>query len=88
MFFFNKEDVYTGYSIEQLSKVRAVLKRESIKYTYKVNDPSAQWSGPGSSRGNLGSFGMNKNYEKQYIISVKKKDAENAKYFIHSVLNS
>lgn len=87
MFFFNKEDVYSGYSMEELAKVRAILKREGIKYTYKVIDPSGQWVGPGTSRGNFGSIGMNKNYEKQYVVSVKKKDAENAKYFVHKVLH-
>ena len=88
MFFFNKEDVYIGYSMEELAKVREILKREGIKYTYKVNDSSGQWLGNGTSRGNFGSFGRNKNYEKQYVVSVKKKDAENAKYFIHNVLHS
>lgn len=82
MFFFNKVDVYIGYSLEELSKVRGVLGRESIKYTYKVIDHSGH-----TSSGNFGSFGMNKNYEKQYVVSVKKKDSENAKYFIHSVLH-
>lgn len=86
MFFFNKEVVYTGYAMGDLAKVRAVLKGEGIKYTYRVSDPSASWLGPGSNRGNVGSFGMNKNYEKQYTISVKKKDAGNARYFIHKVL--
>lgn len=88
IFFFNKEDVYKGFSMEELSKVRDILKREGIKYTYKVIDPSGQWLGTGTKRGNFGSFGMNKNYEKQYVVSVRKKDAENAKYFIHSVLHS
>ena len=59
--------------MEELSKVRAILKREGIKYSYKVIDPSGQWLGPGTSRGNFGSIGMNKNYEKQYVVSVKKK---------------
>ncbi|MEH7385816.1 hypothetical protein V7147_10450 [Bacillus sp. JJ1521] len=88
MVFFNKEDVYIGFSLEELSKVRAILEREGIKYTYITNDPSGKWVGPGTSRGNFGSFGMDKNYEKQYVVSVKKRDAENAKYFVQSVLHS
>ena len=43
MLFFNKVDVYIGYSMEELAKVRAILKREGIKYTYKVNDSSGKW---------------------------------------------
>jgi hypothetical protein len=60
MFFFNKEDIYIGYSIEELSKVRSSLKNQGIKYTYKVINQSDQWweLGQGTSRGNLGSFGM------------------------------
>ncbi|MEX3624723.1 hypothetical protein [Viridibacillus arvi] len=40
--------------MEELSKVRAILKRVDIDYTYKVIDPSGQWLGPGTNRGNLG----------------------------------
>jgi len=88
MYFFIKEDVYIGYSMEKLSKVRAILNSEGIKFTYKIIDPSAQWIGHGTKRGNYGSFGMNRNYEKQYVVSVKKKDAENAKYFVYRALYS
>jgi hypothetical protein len=88
VFFLNKEEVYIGYSMEEFSKVREVLNGKGIKYNYKVIDLSAKWLGQGTTRGNFGSIGMNKNYEKQYVVSVKKKDAENAKYFIHSVLYS
>ncbi len=88
MIFFNKEEVYVGYSMEECSKVRRILKSKNIKCTYKVIDLSDRWLGQGTTRGNFGSFGMNKNYEKQYVVSVKKKDAENAKYYIHSGLSS
>ncbi|WP_409369160.1 hypothetical protein [Lysinibacillus sp. 38-6] len=88
MFFFNKEEIYSGYSLEELSKVKAALNREGIKYSYKVVDPSIQWLGPGTKRGNFGSFGMNPKYEKQYVVSVKIKDAESAKYFVDNALRS
>lgn len=57
--------------MEEFSKVRAILNKECIKYTYKVIDPSGQWFGTGTSKGNFGSIGMNKYYEKQYVVSVK-----------------
>ena len=88
MFFFHKEDVYIGFSMEELLMVRETLKREGIKYTYKIIDSSGQWLGPSTSRGKFGSFKMNQHFEKQYVGSVRKKDAANAKYFIHSVLHS
>lgn len=87
MFFFNKEDVYIGYLIEELSKVREILDNEGIKYTYEVINHSGQSTGKGSTRGNWGSFGMNMDYEKQYVVSVKKKDYEKAKYLVNKVLH-
>lgn len=83
MLFFNKEDVYIGYSLEDLAKVRGVLKREGIKYSYKVIDHSGN-----SARRNFGSFGLNSKYEKQYIVSVKKKDSEKAMYLVNHILHS
>ena len=88
MFFFLKEEIYVGFLIEELAKVRDILDQEHIKYTIKVTDPSAQWAGPGTVRENFGSFGMNSRYEKQYQVFVKKKDAEQAKYLVHRALHS
>lgn len=81
MFLFNKEDVYIGYSLGELSKVREILEKEGIKYIYKVINYS------GTSRSKFGSFGTKMDYEKQYIVSVKKNDYEKAKYLINSVLH-
>jgi len=86
MFLFNKEEVYIGYSMEELSKVRRILENEGIKYTYKVINRSGQWSGRGTTRGHFGSVGMNMDYEKQYVVSVKKKEFEKAKYLVNNVL--
>ncbi len=87
MFFLNKEDVYIGYSLEELSKVRETLEKEGIKYTYKVINHMGQSTGIGTRRGKWGSFGMNMDYEKQYVVSVKKKDYEKAKYLVNKVLH-
>ncbi|MGI6332567.1 MAG: hypothetical protein ACOX1Y_12655 [Zhaonellaceae bacterium] len=81
MFFFNKGDVYIGYSLEELSKVRAILEQEGIKYSYKVVDHS------GWGRGRTGSFGLNMDYQKQYTVSVKKSDFEKAKHLVNKVLH-
>lgn len=84
---FFKEEVYSTYSLEELSKIREMLAIEGIKYSYKVKDGSSRWLGLGTSRGNFGSFGMNSNYERQYVVLVSKKDMEQAKYFIHKAIN-
>ncbi|MCC3359243.1 hypothetical protein [Bacillus sp. REN16] len=88
MFFFNKEDVYIGYSMEELSKVRDQLESKGIKYKYNVINGSGKMLGRGTTRGNFGSIGINNNYEKQYVVSVREKDYESAKYWIDKVLHS
>lgn len=88
MFFFNKEEVYMGYSMGEFSKVRTILESEGIKYVFKVINPSGKWLGTDTSRGNFGNSGLNKNYERQYVVAVKKKDVENAKFLIHRFLYS
>jgi len=88
MFLFNQEEVYIGYSMKELSMVRDVLSREGIKYKYKVIDSSGEWLVPGTSRGRFGSFKVDQNFEKQYVVSVRKKDAVNAKHLVNNALHS
>ena len=87
MFLFSRENVYIGYSIEELSKVRESLENESIKYSYKVVDRSGQWSGRGTRRGKLRSYGINMDYEKQYTVYVHRKDFEKAKHIVNRALH-
>ena len=87
MLLFNKEDVYIGYSMEELSKVRETLENEGIKYSYKVVNHSGQWSGRGTKRGDFGSYGINMDYEKQYVVSVNRKDFEKAEYLANRALH-
>ena len=87
MFLFNKENVYIGYSLEELSKVREVLENEGIKYSYKSVNRSEQWSGLGTRRGKFGSYGINMDYEKQYTVYVHRKDFEKAKHQVNRTLH-
>lgn len=81
MLLFNKEDVYIGYSIEDLSKVINVLKENNIKYTHRVISNSRR------NGRRTGNFGINKDFEIQYTVSVNKKDKEEAEYFINKALH-
>ncbi|MDV3427140.1 MAG: hypothetical protein LIR50_08150 [Bacillota bacterium] len=81
MLLFNKEEVYIGYSIEDLSKVINILKENKIKYTHREINHSER------SRRRFGSFGINKDYEIQYTVSVNKKDKEEAEYLINKALH-
>lgn len=83
-FFFLKKDVYIGYSLNELSKIRGILFQEGIKYTYKVRSLLDR----GSRRGIRGSYGINMAYEKQYTVFVNKKDFAKASYLVNKVLHS
>lgn len=85
---FFKEDVYIGYSLADLAKVRQALVNEGIKYSYKVVDHSGQWAGRGTIRGQYGSGGLNMDYTRQYTVSVKRKDFEEASYIVNKALHS
>lgn len=82
MFFLNKADVYIGYSLAEVAKIREALAQEGIKYTYKVVDHS------GWGRARRGSFGIKPEYQKQYTLSVQKIDFEKAMYLVNKVLHS
>lgn len=87
MFIFNYENVYIGYSLEELEKVRNILSFENIKHKYKIINHNNQWGLIGTKRGHCGNFKINRNYEKQYNVYVKKHDYENAKYLIKKHLH-
>lgn len=82
MFLLNKEDVYIGYSIEDVSNIVGILKKNNIKYKHKIvkllrNDE----------RFSLRRVNVDMNYETQYTISVKQSDYKKAKYFIDKRIN-
>lgn len=81
MSFFDKEEVYIGYSLRDLSAVRDSLSQAGIRYAYKVV------SRGGWGRGRFGSVGVNMDYEKQYIVSVKRAYYEQAMYLVNKALH-
>lgn len=82
MFLFNSEEVYTGYSLDELAMVRDCLAAEKIKYKYRVINLSGS-----TSRGRARSYGGSINYERQYYVKVQKKDSEKAKYLVNKALH-
>ena len=82
MFLLNKEDVYIGYSIEDVSNILDILKKNNIKHKHKIvkllrNDE----------RFSIKRVNVNMNYETQYTISVKQSDYKKAKYLIDKRIN-
>ena len=83
IFLFNKEDIYIGYSIEEVSKIISILRENNIEYKHKELKLLSS-----DEKYSLRSIGINKDYETQYTISVKESDSEKAKYLMNKVLYS
>ncbi len=71
-----------GYSLKVFTQVREALEQNGIKYKYRILNRSGAWDGRGFGRVNFGSAGLNMQFEHQYIISVKRDDAEKAKNLV------
>lgn len=84
MFGFGMEELWAGYSMEQFHKIRQALNDGKMEYTYRVQDRQGQMMFPqsGTLRARTGSAGIPDGQEKAYVILVKKKDLEEAKYLI------
>jgi len=82
IFLFIKEDVYIGYSIEEVSKVINILKENNIQYTRKVINDLRY-----GDKFSLSRFSLNVDYQTQYTISVGKSDYAEAKYLVNKGLH-
>ena len=68
--FWNRYEVYVGFSIKDFNNILNILASSKIKYVYRTVNC-------GSNRRSLiGSFGENLDYKIMYYIYVHKKDAE------------
>ena len=81
MFLLNKEDVYIGYSMEDVSNIVGILKKNNIKYKHKIVKLLRS-----DERFSLRRVNVDMNYETQYTISVKQSDYKKVKYLINKVL--
>lgn len=78
MFLFNCEDIYSGNSTSELSRVLDALSSAKIKYKWKI-----------IRMGGLNRFvpGTDVNYSVMYTVKVMKSDAETARYLINKALH-
>ncbi len=80
MWFWNRQEVYMGNSLDEFARVRQTLGLNGIRYDWKIVDHSSP--GPfGSSH--HGSFGLNLSVNKCYYVYVHKNDLDQAGYLIN-----
>ena len=75
--FWNRNEVYTGFSMKRFSEVRDILSSNGIKYTYKVVNRNNS-SGFDSNRAHTGTLGEKSQLAYEYYVYVHKDDYDNA----------
>ena len=75
--FWNRNEVYTGFSMKRFSEVRDILSLNGIKYTYKVVNRNTS-SGFDSNRSRTGTLGEKSQLAYEYYVYVHKHDYDNA----------
>ncbi len=69
--FWNRKEVYMGYSMAECSEIRSTLAVNHVKYAYKVVNPFANHG-----RGTRGSFVERSDLSHMYYVYVHQKDYE------------
>ena len=76
MWFWNRKEVYHGFSLKTQTEVREILKANHIKYDYRVINLNYK------GRVRIGDFGINRDFSLEYYIYVSKKDYEYASHLL------
>lgn len=71
--FWNRREVYMGFSMKKFNEVRDILLANNIKYDYRLINYNS-----GNVRARFGSFGQNPEFEYEYYLYVHKNDYEYA----------
>ncbi len=76
MWFWNRIEVYNGYSIKEFNELRDVLLARGITHSYRLVKRS--------SKGRTGFLGQNPELNTRYYLYVHKKDYDNAMFHLHN----
>ncbi len=71
MIFWNKVEIYCGFSLKEFSELRNALAVAGIRYDYKIVNLN-------NNRARYGSLGLNQDYTTQYYLYVHQKDYHHA----------
>lgn len=75
--FWNRKEVFVGYSLNKFNEVRDILDLNKIKYKYRVVNRNSAYIF-GTRRERTGTFGENMDYLNTYYVYVNKRDYDNA----------
>ncbi len=78
MWFWNRIEVYCGFSLSEFSELRDILAYKGIKYSYRLVNQN-------TSTRRYGVLGLNTRMETQYYLYVHKKDYDNAIHYLHTM---
>lgn len=78
---FNRMEVLNTYDISRQADARSVLAQNKIDYTVNVRTPHSAYFGR-TSRGYVGTLGMDMSHYYEYKIYVHKRDYEKARALI------
>ncbi|MFA9381191.1 MAG: hypothetical protein ACERKO_09030 [Acetanaerobacterium sp.] len=86
IWFFNRKEVYTGFSMKEFVRVRDVLAANGIRYDHSVVDMSSRGRGTQSplnaSLAGAAFSKMGEQMMKQYYVYVHKNDYEQARHLL------
>ena len=71
--FWNRKEVFAGYSLKGVSEARDILVTNNIKYKFKIVNANNR-HGLGTGQVIPGTFGENINYSKMYYLFVHEED--------------
>ena len=80
--FWNSQSVWSGADMRRMNEIRDLLDAAKIRHRVKTKSHMSQWSGRGTTRGNLGSIGNPVEQMYSYEIFVHRQDAEQARHLI------
>lgn len=80
LYFWNRREVYTGFSAARFQEIRSVLHENGVGYSHRLVSHSNPLVGSGRAR--RGSYGENPDWSIQYYIYVHRDDYERAKLLL------
>lgn len=83
MWFWNRIEIYSGYSMKEFNELRDVLISRGLKYSYRLVNRSSSAAFT-SNRARTGTFGQKPALDTQYYLYVHKKDYDDAMFYLHS----